>query len=730
MRRLIPFVAVVLALWTPCAMAATEETKQTAIDIGLEYLAGSQAVSGAEGYWPYANNGTLASTAAAALAFVEEGYLPGDASVYGDVVERACEYVFNRATVDGRFGVESAVYVRYAEDYDDDGVYDDGNDQAIYFEPGAANRRVYTTGIVAPLIYALGERLGRDQMIGRGAPEVAGMTYSELMQDVVDWFAWGQVEPNLGNYRGGWRYDANYSSSDNSTAQWGSLPLLYARDWSLGTAPFVFAELELWVNYIQNANGGSGYDNPGNIVNCAKTGGLLLELAAIGAPVGDPRVQAAIGFLNSRWNAAPSGTWYGNIGHPYAMWAVYKGLQVYGYLVDFDCSPGSIPIGQGIAAAPGGFPICFDASSVPSQAGDWYSHYSDYLCVTQGGGGGWSGYSYWTGALATGWNINILNATKVVQSCETFEIVIGTSWDGIELQEILDGEYGAGAIDVLTDYEGAQCGDASIPYWLDDAVDGWVVRELANFRGSNVLGWYAENFTMPVIDGIDDGVIFDGTAGQGDTAFVPLPGTTRFALYMNPNGTGDTFNAPEPEIFFTNRNYNDIGPDGSGALHIPEDGDVQALIYNITDLRDGIPTYVVAWEDIDAGSELSEVYIPGFTDNDYNDLVVEFRANSPVSIDEEDDVDVTQLTTEFSLRVAPNPFPASTVVTFRTPRKEPTRVAVYDARGREVDVLFDGVGTGREEALAWTTSRVAAGVYFIRIETDRRVVTEKVTMLH
>jgi len=71
MRRWIPFVAVVLALWTPCAMAATEETKQTAIDIGLEHLAGSQAVSGAEGYWPYANNGTLASTAAAALAFVE-----------------------------------------------------------------------------------------------------------------------------------------------------------------------------------------------------------------------------------------------------------------------------------------------------------------------------------------------------------------------------------------------------------------------------------------------------------------------------------------------------------------------------------------------------------------------------------------------------------------------------------------------------------------------------------
>jgi hypothetical protein len=95
------------------------------------------------------------------------------------------------------------------------------------------------------------------------------------------------------------------------------------------------------------------------------------------------------------------------------MWAVYKGLQVYGYLVLFDCGPEYIAVGQGIPAAPGGFDICFDASPVASAAGDWYSHYCDYLVGIQNDDGSWNGYDYWTGPLAAGWYINILRAVRV-----------------------------------------------------------------------------------------------------------------------------------------------------------------------------------------------------------------------------------------------------------------------------------------------------------------------------
>jgi hypothetical protein len=82
-------------------------------------------------------------------------------------------------------------------------------------------------------------------------------------------------------------------------------------------------------------------------------------------------------------------------------------------------------------------------------------------------------------------------------------------------------------------------------------------------------------------------------------------------------------NAPEPELFFTNRFYNDLGPDGSGAIHVPYDGDVQALVFDISDYM-GPNTWLVCFEDVDSGAN------PGpccsTTDNDFNDFVFEVTA--------------------------------------------------------------------------------------------------------
>jgi hypothetical protein len=220
-----------------------------------------------------------------------------------------------------------------------------------------------------------------------------------------------------------------------------------------------------------------------------------------------------------------------------------------------------------------------------------------------------------------------------VPNCQTFEVVTGVSWDGVSLQEVLDAEYGTGAIIAATDYEGYRCGDAVYPYWIDSNLDGWVVREIAGYSNLNELGWYVEGFSQPTIDGVDDGLIFDGSAGEGATVAVEFPhGTTRFGFYMNPRGPGDSTNAPEPEIFFTNRTYNDAGPDGSGDTRPPEGGDPQCLIYNITELRHGTPTYVLAWEDLDYGSPIAAEYRYDATDNDFQDLVVEIQAMSPVPV--------------------------------------------------------------------------------------------------
>jgi len=423
--------------------AATQQQIQQAIDDGLTYLAGSMTVAGSEGYFPYSNDGTLAATASAALAFIEEGYLPNDGSTYGTQVGQMCNYIFNRAKVDTNYGPEYAGYARYAEDYNNDGDFtnDGGNNQAIYFDPANSKRDIYTNGIVAPVIKALGDSLGRNTVVGMGSATVANMTYKEVMRDVVDWFAYGQVEPDRGVHRGGWRYTPNYSTSDNSTAQWGALPMIYANSWGLPVPNYVANELTLWTNYIQNSpngdwkDGGSGYDGPNTYVNMAKTGGMLLQFAVEGKALSDPTVQAALNYMDSmisfdHWNQGPSSwpdQWNGgNLGNPYSMWAAYKGLATYGGLVwDDNGTPGDTSddflVGNPnlISTVPGGITIGQDWGTQTSAAGDWYSQYCDFLINNptygQNANGSWSGWSYWTGALATGWYINILNATGTPQ---------------------------------------------------------------------------------------------------------------------------------------------------------------------------------------------------------------------------------------------------------------------------------------------------------------------------
>jgi len=206
------------------------------------------------------------------------------------------------------------------------------------------------------------------------------------------------------------------------------------------------------------------------------------------------------------------------------------------------------------------------------------------------------------------------------------EVVFGESWDGpsADLQGIVDTFYGPGIIHLQADYIGAQPADLDPWFWVGSEFSAYLVREIAGNAGRNTLGWYIETGTKPVIDGIDDGIVFDGVASPGESAmiFFPRP-MTKFGFWLNPNGPLGALNAPEPELFFTNRFYNDQGPDGAGALHAPYGGDMQALVFDISDYA-GPNTWLVAFEDVDSGAQ------PGpccsTTDNDFNDLVFEVTA--------------------------------------------------------------------------------------------------------
>jgi hypothetical protein len=216
-----------------------------------------------------------------------------------------------------------------------------------------------------------------------------------------------------------------------------------------------------------------------------------------------------------------------------------------------------------------------------------------------------------------------------VPSQAAMTVVWGDSWDGPtqSLQAIVDGIYGAGQIDVKTDYLGAKASEPDPWFWLDNQFSALLVKEVAGNADRNQVGWYEETGSVPVLlhDGQHDGLVFDGAAGAGVAAIVSFSKPmTRFGFYLNPNGPGDATNAPEPEKFYTNRTYNDLGPDGSGALHLPSGGDVQALVYDVSRFK-GANTWLVCFEDLDSGAT------PGAmgqaqTDNDFNDFIFEVTA--------------------------------------------------------------------------------------------------------
>lgn len=357
------------------AQAATNAQINQAIQDGLAWLAIQQNSS--NGMW---NAGyPLADTGAALLAFENEGNFPGGGAQYSAVVEKGLNFMFNYCY---KTSISNQTYGYSGRNDNPDS---NGNGQGIYFSESS---QMYETGIVMQAIVASNTP---DRLVPAG--NCAGMTYKQVMTDIVDWVAWGQVDGSYG--RGGWYYYAfNNGSgySDNSAAQWPVLGLIAAQNWGIYAPQWVKSEMNYWVTFIQGTDGSSGYNLPNDWVsNVAKTGGLLVEMYYLGDDMNTLRAQRAINYINANWNQAPSG-WWGNKGQPYAMFAVFKGLELM-----------KVPTMSNAPANP------------DTQAGDWWGDYAHYLVTTQShpaaGQGYWGGYYYWNWGLATPWYIVILQAT-------------------------------------------------------------------------------------------------------------------------------------------------------------------------------------------------------------------------------------------------------------------------------------------------------------------------------
>ena len=210
---------------------------------------------------------TLGATGAAVQAWENQGHKPGGdyaTNPYVEDVRRGMNTILSR----------SYPYPVYVEDgRDPDTLVNGYGIHSIY------QSQLYETGIVLMALASAGDASLTSEVGGFG---IYGRTYGEIVQDMADFLAFAQNEPDVGVWRGGWRYAPNYSQSDMSVTQWPVIGF-EAAETNFGTSvpPYVKEELVIYLAEDQDTNGGFGYTAPGG--NVARTGAGIACLAWIGA---------------------------------------------------------------------------------------------------------------------------------------------------------------------------------------------------------------------------------------------------------------------------------------------------------------------------------------------------------------------------------------------------------------------------------------------------------------
>jgi hypothetical protein len=367
------------------AMAATPAEINTAIQNGLAYLANQQQANGSWAYSGY----EPAATGAAAFAMLSQQALVGaNTAAYQARVDNAINYLLATAT-------RTTVSTR------NDGVNicpGGAANCASVFWNAAGNEDSYTTGLIAPALASYAA--GRPNDVATATGPLAGMTWQQIAQGITNTWSASQSTANQGNRWGGWRYALGVPGydSDSSTTQWGVISLLYNETLGAVTPSIVRTDLrDHWYPAAQAANGRVCYQPGVEPCDHANTGGWLIGMSYVGGD--STRINNAINWLNANWTQGANNTWYGNFGHPYAMWAVYKGTEL---TIGLDNTTRITSLLD---------PTC--GGDIPAANCNWWQDYNQWLVQNQNATGGWSGYSYWTGVLATSFNLPILGGTQI-----------------------------------------------------------------------------------------------------------------------------------------------------------------------------------------------------------------------------------------------------------------------------------------------------------------------------
>ncbi|MCK4250694.1 T9SS type A sorting domain-containing protein [candidate division WOR-3 bacterium] len=91
--------------------------------------------------------------------------------------------------------------------------------------------------------------------------------------------------------------------------------------------------------------------------------------------------------------------------------------------------------------------------------------------------------------------------------------------------------------------------------------------------------------------------------------------------------------------------------------------------------------------------------------------------------------EIMQVSPVFFEGIYPNPTRGNLRIRFNSPDEQKVTIKLYDVTGRLVNEIFNGKAKIGINEMPIMAANYAAGIYFIRIETDKEIITEKFIML-
>ena len=133
--------------------------------------------------------------------------------------------------------------------------------------------------------------------------------------------------------------------------------------------------------------------------------------------------------------------------------------------------------------------------------------------------------------------------------------------------------------------------------------------------------------------------------------------------------------------------------------------------------------YVAAYSETTFQLDLETVE-PGLLGNPWGTMLIKYAASTITSSEA-----AAELPTAAALATNyPNPFTHTTTIEYALPASGPVRLAVYDALGREVATLVDGVRQAGSHVAVFDGTSLSSGVYLYRLEAAGQAKTGLMTL--